>query len=38
MKKKSKAERQHELVEMLKDDPFYTDEDLANVFDVVYKL
>ena len=34
MKKRSKAERQHELVERLKDDPFYTDEELANLFGV----
>lgn len=34
MKKKSKAQRQKDLVDMLKDDAFYTDEELANIFDV----
>lgn len=34
MKKKSRAQRQDELVEMLKDDPFYTDEELSNLFNV----
>ncbi|MGL4911206.1 MAG: transcription factor FapR [Romboutsia sp.] len=34
MKKKSKVQRQSELVQMLKDDPFYTDEELANLFEV----
>lgn len=34
MKKKSKAQRQRELVERLQDDPFYTDEELANLFNV----
>lgn len=34
MKKKSKADRQRELVDMLKNDPFYTDEELATLFDV----
>lgn len=34
MKKKSKAQRQKELIEMLKADPFYTDEELATLFEV----
>ena len=34
MKKKSKAQRQEELVEMLKADPFYTDEEIADLFGV----
>lgn len=34
MKKKSKAQRQKELVDMLNNDPFYTDEELANIFEV----
>lgn len=34
MKKKSKAQRQSELVERLQEDPFYTDEELANLFEV----
>ena len=34
MKKRSKAERQRELVERLQEDPFYTDEELANFFNV----
>ncbi|MEF9992587.1 MAG: transcription factor FapR [Romboutsia sp.] len=34
MKKKSKVQRQKELLDMLKDDPFYTDEELANLFEV----
>lgn len=34
MKKKSKKQRQEELVDMLKDDTFYTDEELANIFEV----
>ena len=34
MKKRSKAQRQRELLEILKTDPFYTDEELANRFDV----
>ncbi|TQQ84670.1 transcription factor FapR [Peptacetobacter hominis] len=32
--KKKRAERQHELLEILKADPFYTDEELANRFEV----
>ena len=34
MKKKSKAQRQKELIEMLQADPFYTDEELASLFEV----
>lgn len=34
MKKKSKAQRQKELIEMLQADPFYTDEELSSVFEV----
>ena len=34
MKKVSKAERQSRLIEMLNDDPFYTDEELSSIFDV----
>ena len=34
MKKKSKAQRQKELIDMLKTDPFYTDEELSSLFDV----
>ncbi len=34
MKKRSKVQRQKELVDMLKTDPFYTDEELAEVFSV----
>lgn len=34
MKKKSKVQRQSELVQRLKEDPFYTDEELANLFEV----
>lgn len=34
MIKKSKAQRQEELVDMLKKDAFYTDEELASIFDV----
>ncbi|GAA3651643.1 transcription factor FapR [Asaccharospora irregularis] len=34
MKKKSRAQRQKELIDMLKTDPFYTDEELANLFGV----
>lgn len=34
MKKKSKAQRQKELIEILKSDPFYTDEELASLFEV----
>lgn len=34
MKKKSKAQRQKELVEILEGDPFYTDEELSSVFGV----
>ena len=34
MKKKSKAQRQKELVDILKEDPFYTDEELSNLFEV----
>jgi acyl-coenzyme A thioesterase PaaI-like protein len=34
MKKKSKAQRQKELVKILEGDPFYTDEELSSVFNV----
>lgn len=34
MKKKSRAVRQEELVNMLKTDPFYTDEELSSIFEV----
>lgn len=34
MKKVSKAERQSRLIQMLNDDPFYTDEELSSIFDV----
>lgn len=34
MKKKSKKERQEELTKMLEQDPFYTDEELSNFFNV----
>ncbi|MGL6105366.1 transcription factor FapR [Romboutsia sp.] len=34
MKKQSKAQRQTELIERLQEDPFYTDEELATLFDV----
>ncbi|RDY24856.1 transcription factor FapR [Romboutsia maritimum] len=34
MKKKSKDQRQKELVDILNEDPFYTDEELANLFEV----
>lgn len=34
MKKKSKAQRQKELIEILQSDPFYTDEELSSLFEV----
>ncbi len=34
MRKKSKDERQRELLEMLQKDPFYTDEEVASYFNV----
>ncbi len=34
MKKKSKAQRQEELINLLKQDPFYTDEELSSLFEV----
>ena len=34
MKKKNKTQRQKELIELLDQDPFYTDEELSSYFDV----
>ncbi|MDR1773444.1 MAG: transcription factor FapR [Clostridioides sp.] len=34
MKKKSKSQRQKELIDLLKNDPFYTDEELSSLFEV----
>ncbi|MZQ75993.1 MAG: transcription factor FapR [Peptoclostridium sp.] len=34
MRKKRKSERQSELIDMLKEDPFYTDEELSEYFNV----